>query len=269
VVAARTRCGWRCPRRTWSGRGLGTDGETAKGGVRALPGGAAPYKRGPAAGVRRAAQDRLRQDPGRIELREATLHDGGREFREEDYHEPTQPGARPPEPSYATGPGGSACWATPSPQNLDRAIARTPTVRRWSTCPAGGAGRTPPSAARWTRWRWACRPRVPRATGRHLGGQLPGMGAGAVRHRPARRVMVNINPGVPAARVGVRAQPCGRRACWSPPRAPCRRLLGDGRRGPPQVPGAVRGRAHGDRPGTPCSRRADLDPGRTAAAEAT
>ena len=202
-------------------RGLGAGRGDREGDLRALAGGAGPVQAGPAAGVRRAAQDRLRQDPPD---RAARGDDARRQQRNSTRRTTGERAANP----HSRGRAGRAravvrarhrraprCSATPSAATWtgrsrrypDReALVDVPSGRRWTYAEFGARRR--PGGAR------AARPRRRQGRpGRHLGGQLPRVGAGAVRHRADRRDHGEHQPGLPAARAGVRAQAVRRRRC--------------------------------------------------------
>ncbi len=54
--------------------------------------------------------------------------------------------------------------------------------------------------------------------GRHLGAELRGVDAGAVRHRQDRRDHRQRQPGLPHPRAGLRPEPVRAASCWSAPR---------------------------------------------------
>ena len=98
------------------------------------------------------------------------------------------PNPLPPPPSRPTPPARptSRCSATPSATTSTAWSPPSPTTRRWSTCPAGGAGRTRRCARTSTRWRSACWPRASgRATG--WGSGRPTSRSGRSCSTPPRR----------------------------------------------------------------------------------
>ena len=170
----------------------------------------APVQAGPAAGVRRAAQDHLGQDPpGRA----ARAPRAGRQRRRVP-----RGGLPVTELSYAPARARTPLLGDTIGANLDRAVAA---LRR----PRGARRRADRAALDLRRVRRRRRPggaaallghgRRARATGSASGRQLRRVGARAVRHRQDRRDPGQHQPGVPRARAGVRAQPVRDARCWS------------------------------------------------------
>ena len=204
-----TRCGWPCRRRTSCWRRAGSPGrDTAKVALRALPGGPRPVQAHPPAGVRRTAQDRLRQDPPD---RAARAHGRGHRHRVRRGGPASEQRASP----TRTAPAPPPCSATPSARNLDRAIAAWPDREALVDVASG---------RRWTYAEFGADvdELAPRADGvrggegrpgRHLGGQLPRVGAASSTPPPASARHGQHQPRLPGARAGVRPQPGRGLAC--------------------------------------------------------